>query len=120
MDRKTWPTIDPGRFRHLITLVEQTIGQDESGTMAAKYAVPPVPTTAWMDIEYTHGDEVIKAGIDTTQTFITVTGWYRAAWQANQRIQTLSGAQYIVQHVENVRQMNIYMILTCLGIGVGA
>lgn len=111
-----WPTIDPGRFRHPITLLTPTTVTDASGLTVTWTAGSP-PVTTWADIEYVRGTDLIRAGQDATQTYLKVTAWYLAQFTAQSRIQTLSGNQYIIQAVENVQEMNEFMVLTCLGVG---
>jgi SPP1 family predicted phage head-tail adaptor len=111
-----WPTIDPGQFRHQITLLSETTISDASGVSVTWAAASP-PVTAWAKIEYLRGTDLIKAGQDVTQAYLKVTMWYRPQFTAQSRIQTLSGNQYIIQAIENVLEMNTYMVLTCLGVG---
>jgi head-tail adaptor len=111
-----YPTIDPGSFRHQIILLSQTLGSDAGGsTFTYQVGVPPV--TTWAKIDYLRGDELLKSGQDVSQSFLKVTAWYRAEFAAGSRIQAPSGSQFIIQNVENVKEMNMYMVLMCLGIG---
>jgi SPP1 family predicted phage head-tail adaptor len=111
-----WPTVDPGRFRHQITLLEQVAGSDASGAKV-DYKADDIPVTAWADFEYLRGTDIIKAGQDISQVYAKVTMWFRPEFTANKRIQTSDGAQFVIQAVENVRRMNMYAVLMCLGIG---
>jgi SPP1 family predicted phage head-tail adaptor len=111
-----WPTIDPGEFRHQITLLSPVAGTDSAGANVT-YAADPVPVTAWAKIETIRGDEMIKAGQDVSQVFLKVTSWYRPDFTVNARIQAPSGNVFVIQYIENVREMNVFMVLTCLGIG---
>jgi len=109
-----WPVIDPGKFRHRVALLNQSQSTDASGVSATWTAGP---TIAWMAIEYVRGTDIIKAGQDVTQSYLKLTGWWRPEFTASQRVQVPSGAVYIIQAVENVLEMNQYMVLTCLGVG---
>ena len=111
-----WPTIDVGLFRHKITLLEQVPGIDAAGSNVAYLPGNPI-VTAWANIEYVHGLELIRAGQDVTQAFLKITSWWRTEFTVNSRIQAPSGNQYIIQAFENVKEMNTYMVLMCLGIG---
>ncbi len=111
-----WPSIDPGQFRHQITLLEQVSSSDASG-MTVTYQPDDIPVTAWAKIEYLRGMDIIKAGQDISQVYLKITAWYRPEFTANKRIQAPNGNQYVIQAVENVSEMNVYMVLTCLGIG---
>jgi len=112
----TFPTIDPGQFRHQITLLEQVVGSDASGATVT-YAPESQPVKAWAKIEYLRGTDIIKSGQDVSQVYLKITAWYRAEFSANKRIQGPSGNQYVIQAVENVLEMNTYMVLMCLGVG---
>lgn len=112
----TLPTIDPGEFRHQVTLLVPTMVTDASGSVQTFAAGNP-PVTAWAKIDYVRGTELLKAGQDVTQTFIKVTSWYRNEFQATGRLQLPSGSQFLIQNVENVKEMNTFMVLTCLGLG---
>lgn len=116
MPYQQWPEIDPGRFRHQITLLSPVTGSDSSG-VSVTYAAASPPIVAWVEIEYVRGVDVIKAGQDASQVFLKVTGWWRSQFTTNSRIQSPSGNVYIIQAVENVREINQYMVLTCIGIG---
>jgi SPP1 family predicted phage head-tail adaptor len=112
--RDTWTVIDPGEFRHRITLLQATAGSDASGSTVTYI---PDNVQAWAKIKYLRGIEAIKAGLDVTQTYLEVTMWYRPEFTADQHIQGPNGNEYIVQSVENVNEINQYTRLTCLGLG---
>jgi len=107
--------INPGRLRHTITLLEPTNTMGVSG-MVTTYAPENPPVTALAEIKYVRGVDVIKSGQVVSQTYLSVTIRYNPAFAAGKRIQKWNGEQYIIQAVENVREMNAYMVLTCLGL----
>jgi head-tail adaptor len=110
------PTVNPGTFRHQITLLSPVAGSDASGaTLTYQASVPPV--TAWASIDYIRGADLIKSGQEATQAIIKVTSWYRSQFTPQSRLQLPSGASFIIQYLENVKEMNTFMILTCLGLG---
>lgn len=111
-----WPKVNPGEFRHQITLLEELVGSGPSGASVAYVADDP-PIQAWAKIEYLRGDEIIKSGQDISQAFLMVTMWYRPQFVVGKRIQVPSGNQYIIQNVDNTLEMNTYMTLHCIGIG---
>ena len=108
--------INPGRLRHTITLLEPTTAAGASG-MVTTYAPANPPTTALAEIKYVRGIDVIKSGQAVSQTYLSVTIRYNPAFAAGKRIQKWNGEQYIIQAVDNVKEMNAYMVLTCLGLG---
>ena len=111
-----WPTFNPGEFRHQITLLEPTTTMDIAGAKTT-FAPGNPCVTAWAKIEYLRGAELIKAGQDVTQQFLKLTSWFRPEFKSQCHIQTPSGSEYIIQAVENVREMDTFMVLMCLGIG---
>jgi SPP1 family predicted phage head-tail adaptor len=110
------PTCDPGDFRDQVTLLVETITNDASGSVQ-KWAPAFPATNAWSRIDYVRGTDLIRGGQDVTQTYIKVTSWFRKEFQTNCRIQVPGGSQFQIQNVENVKSMNTYMVLTCLGLG---
>lgn len=111
-----FPSIDPGEFRHHFTFLNQIPASDASGTSVSWSAASP-PETAWGKMQMVRGTDVIKSGQDTAQVFMMLTTWYRSGSYSNKRIQTPNGSQFVIQAVENVLQMNAFMVLTCIGIG---
>jgi head-tail adaptor len=115
MKQSLWPTLNPGKLRTPITLLEQVLGSDASGaTVSYAPATPPIAIMG--DVEYLRGGDALKGGQEVTQTVLQITSWYRPEFAAQKRIQAPSG-QYIILNVNNVREMNVVMILTCLGLG---
>ena len=108
--------INPGRLRHTITLLEPTTTLGPSG-MVTTHAPANPPVTALAEIKYVRGTETAKEGQVIPQTFLQVTMRYNPAFTAGKRIQKWNGEQYIIQAVENVKEMNAYMVLSCLGVG---
>jgi hypothetical protein len=111
-----FPNIDPGKFRVQITLLQPVIGSDASGTVAT-YAPATPAVKAMVGFDYVRGTDIIKAGQDVSQVYVNMTGWWRPQFTPNCRVQTADGDQFIIQAVENVKRMNCYMVLVCLGIG---
>jgi SPP1 family predicted phage head-tail adaptor len=116
--RNPWPDIDPGEFRHQYTALISVPVSDASGsTVTYKSCVPAVQF--WAKETAIRGTDVIKAGQDVSQVYLVLVTRYRAqlANLAQQRIQGPSGGQYIVQAVENIGRMNMYLELTCIALG---
>lgn len=112
-----WPQYNPGRFRTLVTLLEQVAGTDESG-VSTTYLPGTPPKKCYADIEYVHGQDQLRSGQDVTQAFMTCTAWFNPAFTAQKQISVNGDGTYIIQAVENERLQNVLMILTCLRIGV--
>jgi SPP1 family predicted phage head-tail adaptor len=111
-----WPEIDPGRFRQRITLLERRQDQDASGAKTT-YAPATPPVRAWAEIVFVRGTEVLKAGQDVSQVFLTLTTWYRKELVKGGRFLAPDGSEFIIQALENVRMLNVYHVLTCIGVG---
>ena len=110
------PDVDPGELIHRITFLDQVIGNDASGA-SVSYAPGNPAKQAWARIKWLRGTDVIKAGQDVSQAFAEVTIRYRQDVSASQRIQTPSGTVLIVQAMQNVREMNMWLALRCIAVG---
>jgi SPP1 family predicted phage head-tail adaptor len=108
----SWPSIDPGKLAHQITILQQTRSSDVSGTVAVW---TPLLTT-YAAIEPVRGTDIIRSGQATTQLFLTVTIRWQPSIQPNMRVQSNSGT-YVIQSIENPGERNILLILNCLGLG---
>ena len=112
-----WPTIDPGEFRHVITFLNPVASTDSSGSIVSwQPSIPPL--VAYAKIEAIRGSEVIKSGQEVAQLYLTITTWFRQGTLPNRRLQAPNGSQYIIQAVENVLEMNTFMVLTCLAVSL--
>jgi SPP1 family predicted phage head-tail adaptor len=110
-----WPSIDPGRFRHKITFLEQATTSDASG-MGISWS-PSSQSPLRAQIEYIRGTDVIKAGQDVSQAFLTITTWWRSWLNTNMRVQGPTGSIYVIRSIENVSELNRFAVLTCVGLG---
>lgn len=107
-----WPSIDPGKLRHQIVILKENTTADSSGATASW--IPFIYTYA--SIEPMRGTDVVKAGQDTTQLFLTVSINYQSGILPNMRVKAPNGT-YIIQAIENVQEMNTVLKFTCLGLG---
>jgi len=110
------PVMDPARLKHRVTFLQQTASSDASGSIVIWAAASP-PDVTWAAIEPMHGLDIIKAGQDISQIGITVTMRYRPGRLPSGRLQAPSGSIYIIRAIENVLEMNVWLVLTCLGLG---
>ena len=106
-----WPSIDPGRMIHRVTLLQQTAGTDASGAIVRW---TPFVTT-WAAIDPVRGTDVIKAGQDTTQLYLTITIRWQSGVLPSMRVQGNNGT-YIVQAIENPGERNILLVLNCVAL----
>jgi len=112
-----WPSIDPGRMRHSVTIQKQgptsPPSYDSTGPVLAWSAF----ATARAAIEIMCGTDVIKSGQTTTQLFLTVAILFQAGILPNMRVLNENGSVYVIQSIENVLEMNQILLLTCVGLG---
>jgi SPP1 family predicted phage head-tail adaptor len=105
--------LDPGKMIHRVRILQQTTVTDISGTATAW--TPFVDT--WAQIDPVRGTEVLKAGQDTAQLFLTVKIRWQTGILANMQLQSLNGL-YIIQTVENPGERNVILILNCIALGL--
>ena len=109
--------VNPGDFRHTVTLLTPVAGTDAGGVTTTYQPGSPA-VFIYAKIEYLRGAEVIKGGLDTTQAWVKITSYFNAAFTAGKRVQLPKGNQAIIQFMDNVREMDAYMEITGLVIGV--
>ena len=111
----TWPSINPGELRHLVTINQQQATTDASGnevTMVALYTAVPAKCVV------VKGTDVLKAGQVTTNTYLTVTIWFQPGILASMQLQRKHDTvTYLIQSIDNVNEMDIVLVLNCLAIG---
>lgn len=107
-----WPMIDPGAMVHKVTIFENVIIEDPSGTSTEWRAL----LTTWAQIDPVRGTEVLKAGSDTTQLYLTVKIYWQQNIKPTMRVDSLNGS-YLIQSIENLGERNIVLVLNCLALG---
>lgn len=111
-----FPTLNPGDLRHWVIFLNQTITQGISGQNTTWQAATP-PQGAWAKIEAVRGAEIIRSGQNVTVLYLTVSMWYRPNVRASMHLQIPSGAELVINSIENVLEMNHILILNCQAIG---
>jgi SPP1 family predicted phage head-tail adaptor len=110
--------LEAGDLRHSITILQPWITMGSSG---AETSYTAFLSDVRAKIEPMRGTDIVKSGMTTTQTFLTVTIRYVSGITAQMQVQRQSGATYIIQAIENVLERNRVLKLLCLDIGgVGA
>ena len=109
-----WPKLDSGEMRHQISILAPVAVSDESGSNVK--LTPILTCKAKIVIVKGTGSDVLQAGQETTQLFITISIWWQAGIRADMQVQTLHGLVRI-ESVENVLNMDKVLILNCLSIG---
>ena len=108
-----WPSIDPGSMIHRITILQQTPGSDSSGT-----TVNWTPfVVAWAAINPVRANDIVRHGLDTAQLYVSIEIRWQAGILTNMRVQTESGAIYIIQAIENQQERNVILRLVCIAVG---
>jgi hypothetical protein len=111
-----WPSLNVGALRHSITVQIQGLGSPITYDAAGpKLAWNPF-TTAMASVVPVRGTDVIKAGQVTTQLFVTVTMWWQPGILPNMQVLNDNGSTYVIQSVENILEMDVVLVLNCLGL----
>jgi SPP1 family predicted phage head-tail adaptor len=110
------PWIDPAKLRHRITFLdpESSMG---AGGVSTKWLPGDPPERAWAEVLPMRGTDVIKAGQDVSQVWLTITIRFRKSVRADRRILGRRGNRYVIQAIENVAEMDMFLVLNCLAIG---
>lgn len=112
-----YPTIDIGAMRHAITIQSEGVGDppviDASGVVVS----PQTFVTADAAIDYIRGLDVIKGGQTTSQAFLAAAIWFQAGIIGGMKVINDNGNTYIIQSVDNVLEMDVVLILNCVGLG---
>jgi head-tail adaptor len=111
----TWPSINPGELRHLVTINQQQASSDASGNEVAMVEL-------YLDVpakcKIFKGTDVIKSGQQTTNTYLTVTIWFQPGILPNMQLQRKGDTvTYLIQSIDNLELMDIVLVLNCLAIG---
>jgi SPP1 family predicted phage head-tail adaptor len=101
-----------GDLRHTITFLQRSISTDNTGNVEAWSSYG----TARAKVEPYRGTDLIRAGQDVTQTFITISTRYRADVDATMRI-LHDTHTYVIQGIEDLLGKHRVLRFTCLGIG---
>lgn len=107
-----WQEFDAGDLRHKIEIHQQVAGTDESGAV--------VTYEKWIEtfasIKTTRASDFIKAGQDTAQLYLTITIRWQSGIDSSMRVKSRNGT-YTIQAIENIDEMNTWLVLTCIAVG---
>lgn len=112
-----WPVVDIGRLRHWITILQPGFPSPQTYDAAGPQTQLTSFTTAMASIETVRGMDVIKSGQTTTQLFLEVVMLYQPGILADMQVQSDNGSKYLVQSVENILELNVVLVLNCIGLG---
>jgi SPP1 family predicted phage head-tail adaptor len=71
----------------------------------------------WAQIEPVRGTQVLKAGQDTTQLFLTIGIRWQTGILPNMRVKSNNGT-YTIQSIENPGERNVILILNCIALNL--
>jgi Phage head-tail joining protein len=112
------PTLEIGALRHSVTIQQSGPSSPPAYDAAGVVANAWYPfATAMAAMDAVRGTDVIKGGQTGTQLFMTVAMWWQNGILPNMRVVTEYGSVFVIQSVENVLEMNVALILNCLGLG---
>jgi SPP1 family predicted phage head-tail adaptor len=112
-----WPTIDPGRMIHRITIVRQVNTTDVSGAKV-DYETHVI---CWAEkFEGIVGLEQYRSGQYTSQKFPGFRIHYVPGVLDNMRVRMQSGEEYAIRYIENPRNQNIVLELNCIALPSGS
>lgn len=109
-------TVDSAAMRHSITIQAQGPTSPPSYDASGPLLTWTTFTTSLAAIETMRGTDVIRAGQDTTQLFLTVTMWWQPGILPNMRVLSDTGSTYLIQAIENILERNRVLVLNCLGL----
>jgi hypothetical protein len=121
-----FPSLNPGDLRHWIWFLEQSTSQPTGADdcnncdTGISWAKGNPPLGAWAKIEAVRGTDLIRAGLDSTILYLTVTIWYQPGVSAQMHILSPTNCEYVINSVENVLLMNHILVLNCQAIGAQA
>lgn len=107
-----WPSFDPGTLVHQVQLLRQQVGSGAAGANVSWVTF----LTAYAAIEPMRGMDAIRAGQQVSQLTLTVTMRWQSGILPNMRVKSLNGT-YLIQSIENIGERNIWLRMTCLGLG---
>lgn len=111
-----FPVIEIGKLRHFIQI--QKLGD----------AVPPTYNEAgpkqqfatfaraMAAIDMVSGTDVIKGGQTVTELNLTITMYYLPGITPDMQVLSDYGSTYVIRAVENVLEMNVVLVLNCVGL----
>ena len=114
---KLYPSINPGELKHVVTVLQQTVGPMGTSGEKIGWQQGSPPSMIHCKIEPMRGTDVIKSGQDISQTFVTITMRWTKNIFPSVRLLGSNGAIYIVCSIQNLLMMNVVLVCTCILLG---
>jgi SPP1 family predicted phage head-tail adaptor len=117
-----WPSINIGMLRHRIA-IQSEVDTGQYDAAGKKMSWQDFIPSAMAAIETVRGTDVIRAGQNTAQLYLTITIPYQRDFngnpiQANMRVIGPTGSTYLIQAIENILEMGVVLVLNCIGLGL--
>jgi head-tail adaptor len=111
-----FPIIDIGKLRHFIQI--QKLGNSNPPTFNEGGPKQGFTTfaSAMAAIDMVSGTDVIKGGQTVSELYLTVTMYYLPGITPDMQVISDNGSTYVIRAVENVLEMNVYIVLNCVGL----
>lgn len=112
-----YPSINIGAMRHAITI--QGTGPTSPPTFDASGVASGInfSISAQAAIDYVRGTDVIRGGQTTSQQFLSVAIWWESGILPSMTVLNDNGSTYEIQSIDNVLEMDVVLILNCIGLG---
>ena len=119
-----WPTIDPGLLRTPVTIQSfQLANPPTFGNSGQQGSWQPV-CSAMALIEELRGTDLIRAGLDVTKLWMTITIRYQPGIQPamqvvapDYRVNPPGQDTFVIQAVKDLDRRRVLLELTCLALG---
>lgn len=112
-----FPVLNIGALRHTVDIQQYGPASPPTYGAAGLTLGWNTFTTERAAIETVRGTDVIKGGQTATQLFLTVGMYFVDGLLPNMRVVRHNGTTYVIQSVENILEMDMVLVLNCLGIG---
>lgn len=113
------PAIDPGRRRHVITILANEVGSPPIFDAAGLKLQQRTVLSTWAAIENfspIRGD-IIQGGQTTSELYVAIGIIWQPGIVGGMLVVSDTGSTYIIQSVEDVQDAQTVLILSCLGLG---
>jgi hypothetical protein len=111
-----YPVINISELRHLITIQAKGPTSPPTFDEAGPVSVPHTVATTMASIEVMSGRDALRNGLTIKELFTTITMYWQPGILADMTVLTDSGEIYVIRAVENVKKMNVVLVLSALGL----
>lgn len=112
----SWPGVNPGELRHLITIQQQVQGSSPSYDAAGVMSQWTNFTTMYVSDDPKYATDAMRGGQTVTSEAVPLTGHYQPGILPNMRV-IHGGSTYVIRGIVNHRNLNVLLTLMCLALG---